>query len=96
MRLEGCGPDVAASTLASPFETPCCAGLLVLANWVIDERSERNGPLRVAARSGPPIVGSSAPEPCGLSLSKIAVGFFIGPGWLKEPGVRITRKGRRR
>lgn len=40
-------------------------------------RSERNDPLRAATRSGSPIVGSDAPEPCGLLASKIAVGIFI-------------------
>jgi hypothetical protein len=61
------------------------------------DRSERNGPARVAAQAGPPIVGSYPPEAfMAADGSKIAVGFFIGPEWLTELLVRIARKGLRR
>src|SRR6516165_9188298 len=37
------------------------------------------------------------PKPAGAAVrSRIAIGFFVGPGWLKEPWVRITRKGLRK
>ena len=39
----------------------------------------RNDPLRVATRSGSPIVGSFAPEPQGLGLSRIAIGSSSDP-----------------
>src|SRR5215831_14822149 len=32
----------------------------------------------------------------GCVRSRIAIGSSLGPGWLKEPRVRITRKGRGR
>jgi hypothetical protein len=46
---------------------------------VVWDRSVRNGPARVATRVGPPVVGSFAPQPVGLFLSKIAVGSSSGP-----------------
>jgi hypothetical protein len=39
----------------------------------------RNGPAQVAARTGPPVVGSDAPEPQGLLLSRIAIGSSSDP-----------------
>jgi hypothetical protein len=43
------------------------------------DRSERNDLLRARTRSRSPIVGSSAPKPQGLLVSKIAVGSSSDP-----------------
>src|SRR5687767_4218615 len=45
---------------------------------VLCGRSMRNDPPRVATRGGSPIVGSSAPEPFGLGVSRIAIGSSSG------------------
>src|SRR3954470_12619225 len=50
----------------------------------------RNGPARVAARTGPPIDRIDAHRSLwGSSRSEIAIGTSPGPVWLKEPWVRI-------
>src|ERR1700730_7916256 len=57
---------------------------------------------RGMARSGwPPeagrrSIGSLPTEAARLLCSEIAIGTSSRPGWLLEPRVRITRKGRRR
>jgi len=55
-------------------------------------RKERSGlgghPGRTAGRW---IVAHQSRKGC--HRSKITIGIFIRPGWLKEPRVRITRKG---
>jgi transposase len=57
----------------------------------------RNGLTRVAARARPPVVGSHPPQALkAVVCSKIAIGFFIGPAWLKEPEGSHRKEGSRK
>jgi hypothetical protein len=77
-------------------DSPSAEALLVLARTAIVHpfREERPGPGsrldRVAGRR----IGCSRAARAAAEQDRDR--FFIGPGWLKEPRVRITRKGRRR
>ena len=70
--------------------------LLVLARTAIVHpfREERPGPGGRPDRAAGRRIGCSRAARAAAEQDRDR--FFIGPGWLKEPRVRITRKGRRR
>jgi hypothetical protein len=72
------------------------AMLLVLARTAIVHpfREERPGPGGRPDRAAGRRIGCSRAARAAAEQDRDR--FFIGPGWLKEPRVRITRKGRRR
>src|SRR5499427_1875814 len=84
-----------AYTYLSPscFETPTFGGLLVLARTAIVRpfREERPGPGGHLDRAAGRRIGCSRAARAAAEQDRDR--FFIGPGWLKEPRVRITRKG---
>src|SRR5262244_2780102 len=82
------------STMADPsFETQAFGLLLVLARTAIVRpfREERPGPGGHLDRAAGRRIGCSRAARAAAEQDRDR--FFIGPGWLKEPRVRITRKG---
>jgi transposase len=66
-------------------------------NWLCSERDEEcPAPHGCAGPDGPGVGSICAPKPCGLWVSVIAPGLFIGPGWLPELKVRIRKEGSRK
>src|SRR5499427_5350841 len=84
-----------------PWQGPCfethrsasAAMLLVLARTAIVRpfREERPGPGGRLDRAAGRRIGCSRAARAAAEQDRDR--FFIGPGWLKEPRVRITRKG---
>src|SRR5262249_19234594 len=85
-------PSRRAHARSSFADLPACA-LLVLARTAIVRpfREERPGPGGRLDRAAGRRIGCSRAARAAAEQDRDR--FFIGPGWLKEPRVRITRKG---
>src|SRR5262249_34138161 len=81
----------AVSRAKAPLPTLVVARISIVGTF----RKERSGPGGHPGRTADRRIVAHL-SLWGCVRSRIAIGSSLGPGWLKEPRVRITRKGRGR